>query len=94
MPIYEYCCDSCMHRFELKRSFNDNSAVSCPKCSSDVRQIFSPAPIIFKGSGFYVTDVKRAGDNTHTPPTKDKEPPKETAEAKKPADSKGGVSEE
>jgi putative FmdB family regulatory protein len=94
MPIYEYCCNSCMHRFELKRSFSDDSAVSCPKCSGDVRQIFSPAPIIFKGSGFYVTDVKRAGDNSHVPPAKDKEPAKEPVEAKKTEDSKGAEPKE
>jgi len=62
MPIYEYCCDNCLHRFEMKRSFSENSNVTCPKCSSGVRQVISPSPVIFKGSGFYVTDVKRASD--------------------------------
>ena len=86
MPVYEYCCDSCMHRFELKRSFSDNSAVTCPKCSNGVRQIFSPAPIIFKGSGFYVTDVKRANEKPDIPPAQEKSKPKETAELKKAED--------
>jgi putative FmdB family regulatory protein len=87
MPIYEYCCDSCLHRFELKRSFSDNSTVTCPRCSSSVRQVYSPAPIIFKGSGFYVTDVKRANEKPETPPSKDRSTPKkETVESKKAED--------
>ena len=64
MPIYEYECDDCLHQFELKQSFNDDSAVACPQCDSTTRRIFSSSPIIFKGSGFYITDVKRAGEKT------------------------------
>ena len=59
MPIYEYCCDKCSHRFELKQRFTDEPVASCPRCKSKTRRVFSPAPIIFKGSGFYVTDVKQ-----------------------------------
>jgi putative FmdB family regulatory protein len=77
MPIYEYCCDNCLHRFELKRSFHDNSTVTCPKCSSGVRQVFSPSPVIFKGSGFYVTDVKRAKEKPAVSESEDKKPAKE-----------------
>lgn len=58
MPIYEYECTCCPSRFELRRSFTDDSPVSCPKCGGKVRRIFSPLPIIFKGSGFYVTDSR------------------------------------
>ena len=65
MPLYEFECEKCMQRFEVRRSFNDNSEVDCPLCSGETRRIYSPAPIIFKGSGFYVTDVKRAGDRSY-----------------------------
>jgi len=58
LPIYEYECTCCPSRFELKRSFTDDSPVSCPQCGGKVRRIFSPLPIIFKGSGFYVTDSR------------------------------------
>lgn len=58
MPIYEYECTCCPSRFELKRSFTDDSPVSCLQCGGKVRRIFSPLPIIFKGSGFYVTDSR------------------------------------
>ena len=56
MPIYEYECERCSYQFELKRRLNESSEVNCPRCQSEVRRIFSPLPIIFKGPGFYVTD--------------------------------------
>lgn len=56
MPTYDYECKKCSKRFELKKHFNDDIAAQCPDCGSDCRRIFSPTPIIFKGSGFYVTD--------------------------------------
>lgn len=56
MPVYEYECLNCAERFEVRRGFDDSSSVSCPRCKCEARRIFSPVPIIFKGSGFYVTD--------------------------------------
>jgi len=56
MPLYEFECDQCCSRFELKRRFSEKSEVHCPRCQGEVRQVFSPVPIIFKGPGFYVTD--------------------------------------
>ncbi len=57
MPIYEYECDKCACRFELKRRFDeDGGNPCCPQCQGKVRQLFSPPVILFKGSGFYVTD--------------------------------------
>ncbi len=56
MPVYDYECASCSFKFEVRRGFNDSSDVSCPQCSSPARRVFHPVPIIFKGSGFYVTD--------------------------------------
>jgi putative FmdB family regulatory protein len=56
MPIYEYECGKCRHRFEVKQSFKDKPQAECPQCKEIARRVFHPAPIIFKGSGFYVTD--------------------------------------
>ena len=65
MPIYEYECKNCACRFELKRSFvKDEESPCCPQCRGEVRQLFSPPAIIFKGSGFYVTDNR----NDHNRP--------------------------
>ncbi len=59
MPIYEYECERCACRFELKRRFSeDGESPCCPRCKGVVRRLFSPAAIVFKGSGFYVTDSR------------------------------------
>lgn len=58
MPIYEYKCGSCSCRFELRRSFNEDGSARCPECGADAQRVFKPVPIIFKGSGFYITDHK------------------------------------
>ncbi len=63
MPIYEYECTCCSSRFELKQSFSESNPVSCPRCGSKTQRIFSPVPIIFKGSGFYSTDSR--GNHGH-----------------------------
>jgi putative FmdB family regulatory protein len=59
MPIYQYHCAKCNLKFELKQGFSDESIVACPKCQSEVQRCFSPVPVIFKGSGFYITDNRK-----------------------------------
>lgn len=58
MPIYEYECVKCSHRFEVKQGFEDEPQAECPQCKQTARRIFHPTPIIFKGSGFYITDSR------------------------------------
>jgi putative FmdB family regulatory protein len=60
MPIYQYHCAKCNSKFELKQSFSDESIVACPKCQNGAQRCFSPVPVIFKGSGFYVTDNRKS----------------------------------
>jgi len=60
MPIYEYECERCSLKFELKRRFSEDGSASCPRCRGEARRLFSPVPIIFKGSGFYVADSRSA----------------------------------
>jgi predicted nucleic acid-binding Zn ribbon protein len=50
----------------LRRSFSENNPVSCPQCGCDAQLVFSPVPIIFKGSGFYSTDHR--GNHGHSEP--------------------------
>ena len=70
MPIYEYECEKCACKFELKRRFGeDDGSPSCPQCRGKVNQLFSPPAILFKGSGFYVTDSRNEGNR---PPEKGK----------------------
>lgn len=59
MPIYEYECDLCSFRFEKKQRFDDEPLTECPKCQGEVRRVFHSSPVIFKGSGFYITDSRK-----------------------------------
>ena len=59
MPLYEYECESCSHKFELRRSFNEGATARCPRCQCTAARVFAPVPIVFKGSGFYVTDYRK-----------------------------------
>jgi len=56
MPNYEYECEACHYRFEKKQGFHDKPLAECPKCGGRLRRVIHPAPVIFKGSGFYVTE--------------------------------------
>lgn len=72
MPVYEYECEKCRLRFELKRRFGEDGSGCCPECGSKARRLFSPPPIIFKGSGFYATDSRKdhQPDEAKTPKNK------------------------
>ena len=59
MPIYEYECVSCKHRFELKQGFDAEPTESCPLCQATSRRLFHAPTVIYKGSGFYTTDYAR-----------------------------------
>ena len=96
MPIYEYKCKKCFSSFELKKGFNEPSDATCPHCQSEADRVFYPAPIIFKGSGFYVTDHRTPNSTLEDASTKktDTDKPAATAatpESKKSADEKAPV---
>jgi putative FmdB family regulatory protein len=74
MPLYEYECDACQHRFEVIQRFSDPPVSSCPVCGSSVRKLLSSPAIQFKGSGWYITDYARKGSNGSS----GKEPAKST----------------
>ena len=60
MPTYEYECEKCGYRFEKFQRMSDAPVRRCPRCGGKVRRLITGgAGIIFKGSGFYVTDYKR-----------------------------------
>ncbi len=64
MPLYEYQCESCGHRFERIQKFSDPPVDACPKCGSPVRKLISSPAIQFKGSGFYITDYGKSGSDS------------------------------
>lgn len=59
MPLYEYQCDQCAHRFEVIQKFSDAPVTVCPNCGGPVQKLLSSPAIQFKGSGFYLTDYGR-----------------------------------
>jgi putative FmdB family regulatory protein len=71
MPVYAYECNNCGVRFERRQGFDDAPIKTCPECRGKVRRLIQPAGVIFKGSGFYVTDHK--GGSSATPSTSKKE---------------------
>ena len=59
MPLYEYECDACGHRFEKIQKYSDPLQDTCPKCGGPVHKLMSSPAIQFKGSGFYITDYAK-----------------------------------
>ncbi len=72
MPIYEYLCESCSHKFEVKQSIKDDPVAACERCGKPVRRLISSPGIMFKGSGWYVTDYS---DKLKPPTAGDKAAP-------------------
>lgn len=65
MPTYVYKCEDCEYTFEARQSFSDDPLTDCPSCDrGDVRRVINNVGIVFKGSGFYITD-SRNGKNGH-----------------------------
>ena len=59
MPLYEYECKKCHHRFERIQKFSDPHVKKCPKCRGPIEQVISAPAVQFKGSGWYVTDYAK-----------------------------------
>jgi putative FmdB family regulatory protein len=79
MPTYDYECTHCGHRFEVKQSFHDKPQAACPQCKKKAKRVFHATPIIFKGSGFYVTDHRKSADSsTSKSPPESSKPKSET----------------
>ena len=86
MPTYGYKCKSCAYEFEELQRITDEPLVQCPSCKKEtlVRIIGGGAGLVFKGSGFYLTDYKKPSkDDAKKPPTK-KEMKTETKPESKP----------
>lgn len=86
MPTYEYACPKCGHQFEQFQSMKDEPLKKCPKCKKPglKRLVGGGAGLIFKGSGFYITDYKNKGGGK-------KEGGGESSSASKPSESKSSA---
>lgn len=96
MPTYGYRCPACGHEYEKLQRINDASRVPCPECGTEGERLISGGSgIVFKGSGFYETDYKRAGsakpkdEKKKETPTKSDKPSKSDG-GSKPKSAKGG----
>jgi putative FmdB family regulatory protein len=76
MPLYDYKCSSCQKVTEVRHGFGEDMTGPCPECGGKLARVFNPAPIVFKGSGFYVTDSRGKSQSS---------PAKESAAAGAPA---------
>lgn len=65
MPTYVYKCGNCEHMFEVRQRMADDPLTDCPKCNeSALRRVVNNVGIVFKGSGFYVTDNRNGRNST------------------------------
>jgi putative FmdB family regulatory protein len=91
MPVYSYRCENCGVQFDRHQKFSDKPLSKCPECGEKaLRKLFQPVGIVFKGSGFYVTDnrasknpASRTSHSTPSESTSKSEPEKKTAPASK-----------
>ena len=60
MPTYSYRCDACGNRFDAVQRFSDDPLRDCPACAGSVRRVIHPVGVVFKGSGWYITDSRPA----------------------------------
>lgn len=80
MPIYEYACGDCGHRFDARQSWSDDPLTVCPECTGAIRRVLHPAGVIFKGSGWYVTDSRKGKDSNGASDSGDSSTPAKTSE--------------
>ena len=62
MPTYSYRCRDCDVAFDIQQSFDEDSLTVCPQCNGGLRKLFNTVGVVFKGSGFYRTDSRGAGE--------------------------------
>ncbi len=77
MPLYEYQCKKCGHRFEKIQKFSDKPVKKCPECGGPVEQTISAPAVQFKGSGWYVTDYAKKSSSAGSSSSSDSKDKKE-----------------
>ena len=92
MPTYEYACKKCGERFDVFQSFSDKALTKHSGCGGNLQKVFHPAGIIFKGSGFYVTDSKSSRSTSSTSRSSTTTASSSTSQDSKSSDSKSSES--
>jgi putative FmdB family regulatory protein len=81
MPTYSYECQACGTKFDQYQKFEDKPITKCPNCKRNkVRRVFTPASIVFKGSGWYKTDSRTKSTSTARGEKSDDKPAEKTGE--------------
>ena len=80
MPLFEYQCEECGVRFERLQRKREVDLKQCPECGGTVRRLIQPPGIIFKGSGFYVTDNRRSSTGAGARRSSDKQSSESSSE--------------
>jgi putative FmdB family regulatory protein len=96
MPTYQYKCKACDHRFEVTQRITEDPLTECPQCGGVIQRVLFPAGVVFKGSGWYVTDYRSGSEkakyeaDTKAPAANSASDskPKETKTESKPAETK------
>jgi putative FmdB family regulatory protein len=94
MPTYTYRCDTCGHGFEAVQRFADEPLKECPECGAPIRRVIQPVGVVFKGSGWYITDSRpksssdsadgaTKSDKSEKTPKSDKSEKSDTAKTEK-----------
>ena len=69
MPIYEYRCPECEHEYEKREGFDAPAQQPCPSCGAIAQRVLQAPPIVFKGSGFYITDSRSSSSESDSKPS-------------------------
>jgi putative FmdB family regulatory protein len=70
MPTYQYRCTECGHDLEAVQKFTDTALTECPNCAGQLRKVYNAVGVVFKGSGFYRTDSRKAASENGSSETK------------------------
>ncbi len=94
MPTYGYQCTECKHEFQVFQAMKDEPVSTCPQCSAPVKRLLYPVGVVFKGSGWYVTDSRKpepSAESAGRPDTAEKKETTEKAAESKPVPSAGSA---
>jgi putative FmdB family regulatory protein len=87
LPLYDYRCRACSKVTEVRHGFREGHEGACPECGGELARVFSPTGIVFKGSGFYLTDSRKASEKAKASASSTSAEPAKPAETANAADS-------
>jgi putative FmdB family regulatory protein len=88
VPTYQYSCTECGEPLEVVQKFTDDALTECPACGGRLRKIFSPAAIVFRGSGFYRNDSRKSSSGGSSTTTKEPAAKKDDAKTESKSETK------